>query len=150
MGFSQSSPPKKIKAVLAQKTGDQTIPNNTLTNLTWDDERYDPDGWHDNVTDNSQFVVPGGVDHLIALVGLSTNQVSPAHVGLYVKINGTGYAYQNQGNNQNIMLVSPPIPVVEGDVVEFAYWHTFGSSLNVQAGSTGTKSTWAGIIGWKS
>ena len=39
------------------KSATQSIPDNTDTTLTWNQEEYDTDGMHDNVTDNSEIVI---------------------------------------------------------------------------------------------
>ncbi len=38
----------------------QDIPHATWTSLAFNSERYDPDGFHSNVTNNSRFMVPAG------------------------------------------------------------------------------------------
>ena len=38
----------------------QTIANNTSTDLTFDSETYDTDGFHDNVTNNARITIPAG------------------------------------------------------------------------------------------
>lgn len=39
------------------KSADQTITNSTSTIITWDQEDYDTDGMHDNVTNNSRITI---------------------------------------------------------------------------------------------
>jgi len=67
-GLQESAPKDavfdKIEAVIATiptdisvkvtKTSDQSVPQNTLTMVTWDSEEYDTDDMHDNVTNNSR------------------------------------------------------------------------------------------------
>jgi len=45
---------KKDISAKVTKTSDQSIPQNTLTMVTWDSEEYDTDDMHDNVTNNSR------------------------------------------------------------------------------------------------
>jgi hypothetical protein len=41
-------------------TGEQTINNSTETLVTWDDENFDSNGFHDNSTNNSRITIPSG------------------------------------------------------------------------------------------
>ena len=42
-------------------SGTQSISNNTSTNLTWNQESFDTDGFHDNATNNDRITIPTGL-----------------------------------------------------------------------------------------
>ena len=42
------------------KSGNQSITSATKTTLTFDSEKYDTDGYHDNTTNNSRITIPSG------------------------------------------------------------------------------------------
>ena len=42
------------------KTGNQTISTATQTVISWDNEDFDTDGFHDNVSNNGRFTIPTG------------------------------------------------------------------------------------------
>jgi hypothetical protein len=42
------------------KSANQSLSNATLTAITFDGEKFDTDGFHDNVTNNSRMTIPSG------------------------------------------------------------------------------------------
>ena len=44
----------------ATKTADQTLSNNTPTMLSWNDEDFDTNAFHDNSTNNTRITIPSG------------------------------------------------------------------------------------------
>lgn len=68
------------KAVLVSKSGTQNITNNTTTVITFDQESYDNDTMHDNVTNNSRITFTTGGKYTISFYAL-------------YGANATGYRY---------------------------------------------------------
>jgi len=58
-GTPAASTPTFVGVAVKQSV-DQTISNTTFTALPWNQEEFDTDGFHDNVTNNSRLTVPTG------------------------------------------------------------------------------------------
>jgi hypothetical protein len=62
--------------VKVTQTGDQTITTGTWTKINYNNEYWDTDGFHDNVTNNSRLTIPaglGGLYHFIAQITMAAN-----------------------------------------------------------------------------
>ncbi len=57
------------RGALVTKSADQTILDVTFTAVTFDQEEYDTDAIHDNVTNNDRLTVPAGVINVRLLAG---------------------------------------------------------------------------------
>jgi hypothetical protein len=125
--------PPNFQGALVHKTGNQAIAANVAENIDFESEVYDTDGFHDNVTDNSKFIIPSGV----SLVRLSGNVNCDSSAGqlqdLISKNGATAYGLPindvetsiNEKNN----LASAPMAVTAGDFFQLAATHQ--ASCNV-------------------
>lgn len=141
-----------IKSCLAAKTGNQSIPNTTLTALTWDAEGFDVGSWHDNVTNNSRFVVPTGITRARVNVNMQVNS-GAYNKFLYVRKNGSSICFmagtEDTSSYQNYQ--SPLFDVAAGDYIEVYFYHNNGSSVTITAGTAwggGTATTWCQVEGF--
>ena len=123
------------------KTASQSIPNGTLTTVTWNNELFDTNSFHDNVTNNSRITIPSGKAGKYLIIA-NTNW--PA--------NTTGYRELRFYKNTNIITYSKCIqPTISeaimlqlhyiadaavGDYFEVKVEQTSGGALNVLGGST--------------
>lgn len=111
--------------VLVTKSALQDIPSAaTWTALTWDQEEYDTDAFHDNVTNNSRLTVPAGVTKIRLAGGAISNVSSSFTFGLRIVKNGSASAPSNgqwstTGFSNGLQsIASPTIEVIAGDYFE--------------------------------
>jgi hypothetical protein len=72
------------------RNSDQTVSNNTSTNVTFNLESFDTNSFHDNATNNSRITIPtgyGGTYEFIMRLGITTNTSGTRYLRLYK--NGT-------------------------------------------------------------
>ena len=135
-----------FNAALVKKSGNQSLAASTYVVLTWDQEEYDLNGWHDNSVDNSRLTVPAvGVD----LVRLYANIEMPASTDqtvLNIQKNGanavglpTMDVKHGSSRQRFINVFGAPMAVVPGDYFEALVYN--GSAQDVVAGDN----TWFGI-----
>lgn len=128
----------------------QSIPNNTVTAITFDTERFDTDTMHDTVTNNSRitFTTAG-----IYMVGGTLRYQS----------NATGYRNivirLNNGNNiaedlkpivaaiVTISSIATLYQFIAGDYVELCAEQTSGGALNVEKVNPDSPEFWATWVG---
>jgi hypothetical protein len=123
--------------------GTQSIPTATVTVLTLPAEEYDTNTFHDNSTNNSRFTIPSGKAGKYEIsVGMGyTASVSNAQQ-IRVLVNGSAYAsfgYNASGiiadqryATDNVWGSSAVITLAVADYLEFAAYHTHGSSSLVE------------------
>jgi len=138
VGCSPVAATHNFRGCLLEKTVDQAIPANVYTSIAFDSEVYDTDGFHDNVTNNSQIIIPankgirlvqffGGIDWAGSSVNhrilrLAKNSVN-TYPGSTVWPTGTQtYAFQS--------IASPMLPCVDGDIFELAV--LTGDAINIE------------------
>lgn len=135
-----------FNGALVKKSANQAIAATTYTALTWDQEEYDLNGWHDNSVDNSRLTVPTvGVE----LVRLYANVEMPASTDqtvLNIRKNGanavglpTMDVKHGSSRQRFINVFGAPVAVVPGDYFEALVYN--GSAQDVVAGDN----TWFGI-----
>lgn len=127
--------------VRAYRTTAQSVPDVTLTALTWNLESYDTDGFHDNATNPSRLTVPAGLGGLYDIraacwfataayagslsVFLRVNGATP-----YIAVAGRNHDTNNQGVTEQVSAV---YRLAAGDYVEAMVQasNTFGGSHNI-------------------
>jgi hypothetical protein len=112
----------------------QSIPNGTVSTLSFDGERYDTDTMHDTATQNSRLTCrTAGLYVIHAHVEFALNATGERHVILL--LNGaTQLAYHDQpalSTNAVIVSVSTQYPLAVGDYVECQVYQNSGGALNV-------------------
>lgn len=112
--------------------------------LTWDQETYDTDAFHDNVTNNSRLTIPSGQG--IRRVRLSANvQFNAATTGgLYIAVRKNGTDVPGMGallltggaSRRRLNVVSAPLEVVDGDYFELFAWADTTTNDDVETDET--------------
>jgi len=76
------------------KSADQSIANTTFDKITWDQESYDTDGFHDNSVDNDELVIPAGLGgkYLVIYAGKWATLNNGTAVIFRIKVNDTEVA----------------------------------------------------------
>lgn len=72
-----------------RKTANQSINNNTQTVVTFDDERWDTDNMHDNVTNNNRITFNTAGLYIVTATGEFTSTSDFLFSGLFLSLNGT-------------------------------------------------------------
>ena len=88
-----SSTPTFVGCSVVSTNASQTISNATWTAVTWNSERFDTDGFHDNATNNSRMTVPSGKAgkySVSAIIAWDNNATGSRYV--LVRKNGADYA----------------------------------------------------------
>jgi len=120
----------------------QTISNATLTDITFNSESYDTDGFHDNSTNNERITIPSGKGGKYLLVGVC--ELAPNATGrrqAVFKKNGTTViheAYIEAVSAATIETTLNPVSVIDlvaGDYVTFQVRQDSGGNLNTNSGT---------------
>jgi hypothetical protein len=120
------------RGALVTKANDATGQNfSSVTAVTWDQEAYDTDGCHDNVTENTKLLVPSGWSYVRVGYGLLTNLVTGAN-WMQAEIRKTGSATKFLGAPFSVWSVTTsvtpgitawsPILQVTGGTDYFELW----------------------------
>lgn len=113
----------------------QSIPNSVDTILAFDSERFDTDGIHDTVTNNSRLTCKtAGIYIVVASACFAASATGLRVVTLL--LNGTtpiGIQTTNAlvTGRTRLVAVSPPQDLIVGDYVEARVYHTSGGTLTV-------------------
>lgn len=120
------------------KSGVQSIPNATVTTLTWDTENWDTDTLHDNVTNNSRFTIQTAGKYMIAAnLTFASNNTGIRQI-IFNK-NGASSLWANifpnngAGEDQIFTFFFADLSV--SDYIECRAYQASGSSLNVTTSS---------------
>lgn len=126
----------------------QTITGGSLTNLAFDTEVFDVGGWHDNVTNNDQHVVPADGDGVYAITGHVRFLESTAAGGgaanagtfrqLQVEVDGSavdlpGDRVANVTSGNTEITTSGVVALTAGQVVRLQADHDNGGTMDVDA-----------------
>lgn len=115
----------------------QSIPDSTVTALTFNTERFDTDGIHSTTSNTSRLTCrTAGVYHMDAHVEFASNSTGERQ--LLLKLNGTTFiaADSRAAINGNPTKASIPTTyqLVVGDYVEVFVFQSSGGALNVLTG----------------
>lgn len=127
VSISLTSKQFKFRGALVRKASDLTAQNFTAaTAIAWDQEAYDTDAFHDNVTNNSRMTIPAGVNYVKLLACLTLAGITADMYGqLIIRKNGSA-SYDGRASvviesglvTPSISVVSPVLAVVAGDYFE--------------------------------
>lgn len=125
------------RACKATRSTNQSIPNNADTTLLWDQEEFDTDGFHDNVTNTNRFTAPVAGKYLVTCA----IQIAHAATGSrYFKFqkNGTDYGSivafsASAGADPDFFTISDIVNLAAGDVMSGVVYQDSGGALNVIA-----------------
>jgi len=115
------------------KSADQTIPDDTNTVITWDQEDYDTDGMHDNVTNNSRITIKTAGKYSVMAQAVwafnSTNRRVLDIIKNSIVIGRMNYSAGS--NSQSIVSVVDEFAV--NDILELSVNQDSGGNLNFVA-----------------
>jgi len=123
--------------VSVYRTGAQTIANSTDTPVQFDNERFDTDSMHDNVTNNSRITFnTSGVYCVLASVVWNAN--TSGRRFSYIRLNGSAIISQSDGGPNNSGYAEAKhcflYNFTAGDYIQFEVTQTSGGNLDI-AGS---------------
>jgi hypothetical protein len=121
----------------ATKTAAQTLTNNTGTILTWNAERFDTDGFHDNSTNNSRMTIPAGKGGKYLVVASAYWVTGSGYRELNVLKNGSivNYFYTVIDVTYGFQNISTIVDCVATDYLELRAFQDSGGNLNVNSGA---------------
>jgi hypothetical protein len=121
----------------ATKTAAQTLTNNTGTILTWNAERFDTDGFHDNSTNNSRMTIPAGKGGKYLVVASAYWVTGSGYRELNVLKNGSivNYFYTVIDVTYGFQNISTIVDCVATDYLELRGFQDSGGNLNVNSGA---------------
>lgn len=128
------------RGALVRKSANQSIPNNAATPVTFDQEEYDTDAFHDVVTNNSRMTVPAGVTKIRLAGGAIYASNSTGVRELWFEKNGASFVGAartridaTSGQKDILVTHSPVIAVSPGDYFELVANQASGAALNIEA-----------------
>jgi len=125
--LSQTLPDISCKVT---KSASQTISNNTDTIIIWDQEDYDTDTMHDNVTNNSRITIKtAGKYSVMAQVGWASNSTGLRNIEIIKNSSNLGRVeYTPNTGSQHIVSAVDEFAV--NDILELQVKQTSGGNLN--------------------
>ena len=125
----------------AYNTSNFSISNNTGTNITWNTEEFDTDGFHSTSSNTSRFTIPtgkGGKYLITAQVRWDDNTAGERV--LKIQKNGTEFkAFAMQPNAQNPMeAITAVLSLVATDYIEILVYQNSGGARTVYGSSLET------------
>jgi hypothetical protein len=128
--------------VSVYKGSAQSISNATNTALTFDNENFDTDSFHDNSTNTSRFTIPAGKGGKYLFTGAidwAAEAAGYRAVILYKNGSSIGYMSQIAGHANGVNnAFSFVANAVATDYFEIFVLQTSGGALNIDSGSTAT------------
>ena len=121
-----------------RKSANQSIPNATVTTVTWDTEDYDTDTMHDNVTNNTRLTIQTAGKYLIVAQSNWASNNTGTRIAR-IRKNGVDYlaSFEQPSNlaNEASAAVSLVANFIAGDYLEFTVYQDSGGALNFQSSS---------------
>ena len=118
----------------------KSITNNTETSIDFDNEYFDTDGFHDNVTNNTRLTVPsgkGGYYLITATMPWASNATGERQIILNLNGADNFYFLTTPGAQATTNPVSIIKNLSVGDYVELQAYQTSGGSLNCPVSGSG-------------
>ena len=136
MAFSGAQVTLAANETTANYTSDTAVP--------FDQETYDVDGWHDNVTNNSRLTVPSGVTRVRVGANIQVALIDNNEAVLFRIAKGgstawDGAAASRAGQNTGaamLSIVTGPVDVVAGDYFEANLLIAVDTSVTITAANT--------------
>lgn len=135
-GLKWASVSSAFSGASVYSNADQTISNATLTNLTWNQEDYDTDTYHDNSTNNTRLTIPSGKTgyYKVTLWSRWTANATGRRIGYFYK-NGTNVSQGESNPSATGEIVVPlerVLYLTAGDYIEAAVYQTSGGNLDAR------------------
>ena len=139
-------------SVRVYKSGAQTIANGTVTAVTWDTEKFDSDGMHDNSTNNSRLTAIVSGKYIVGAT-LVYSEIEDHMIAILIKKNGSEYIAGTEQNTPTVgsgfhngISVTTMIDLGAGDYVETITEQRRGSALDIIVANPGN-SFWMTRVG---
>ena len=117
-----------------KKTASQTISNNTTTTITWNDEDFDTNTYHDNTTNNSRFTIPSGKAGYYQIIGnICTGGSNPGArvIEIYKNTTRIDRVDREPVTNQNNIITNTIFEFAVGDYIEAKIYQDSGGNISV-------------------
>lgn len=117
------------------KSAQQTVNNTTETAITWNQEEFDTDGFHDNSTNPSRITIPSGKagKYLFVAANIWTTN-STGQRNAYLKKNGNTinsyFYFPAMAAGATAFIATNLITLAEGDYIELFGYHSAGTTIN--------------------
>ena len=121
-----------------KKSAVQSISNNTFTVITFDQEDFDTNSFHDNSTNNSRITIPtgkGGYYLITGLIGFAANAVGARGVTLLKNGTDVNYLYLQAPGATSQPLLAPISYIAAasaGDHFQLTAYQSSGGSLDIK------------------
>lgn len=110
------------------KSGDQVLGG--AADLTWDQEDWDTDNYHDNVTNNAAFTIPATGRYRI---GVFFRMTTEAEGFASISRSDGVILVQDYSGGQNTRFCTVDAPAIAGQTIT----SSFGSAVTIKAGGGG-------------
>lgn len=122
---------------LVSRAASGNIPSDTETAIIWDTEAFDPNGWHDLVTNPERITVPAGLYLVTASVTWDNTNGTSGHRRLKAVVNESGWStvaeeqVSSTGSASfvNAQVVTGVWRIVSGGYFQFQVYQNSGSTL---------------------
>lgn len=130
-----------FSGAMVEKSADQTGANySSETAVAWNQEVYDTDSIHDNVTNNSRLTVPSGWNYAIVTGTLRVQSNDDEQIIATIWKNGSAsfdgaaqLAARSGGNGFAVCVKTGPVPVTAGDYFEITLDTAADTSIDIIA-----------------
>lgn len=135
-----------VQACRVNRTVAQSLTDNTLTTIAFDDELFDTDGMHDTVTNNSRITINTAGFYTVGFVGVIAANSDYSRTETYLRINGSTVIAFNLkdgtdlGSQSQTLAVSTVYEFVVGDYIEVRVLQDNSSSAARDLEATGDQS----------
>jgi len=128
------------KGCAVWRSGGQTLPDNTDTDILWNAEHHDVTGWHNPAVNPEKLTVPAGMDgyyHIHCIIRWEGHAANSRYID--VQVNGTGLRTAIQADISEARVFEQhwegTQPLEAGDVIEVVCNQDSGGDLVVQEDS---------------
>lgn len=125
--------------------GTQSIPNNTITPVTFDSEEFDTDSFHSTSVNTSRFTIPAGLGGIYSL-SYGTNATTSNTWELGFRLNGTTLLRGWSGGGASYFAGSTVTRLIGGDYVELVAFQSTGGSVTIGNATNADAQTWASLM----
>ena len=137
-GGTHTRIPLPFKGALLGRTTDQTIVNQTSTDVVWQAADYDTDGFWSG-SGSANLIIPNGITKVGLTASVRWENISTGDRECWFSKNGSafnGNSHHRQNSQfwRTLKLTSSILPVVAGDVFKLHVWHDRGSNTSITAG----------------
>lgn len=137
--LSITEPPVAVNCVITRTT-DQSIPNNTNTNVTFPTEIADTDGFHSTVSNTDRITIPSGLGgYYICTANLEYNGSTTGYRFMAITLNSGEPDQTGAIRSQTLDTtdwwrgdITAYLRLVEGDYICLRTKHKAGTSLDVR------------------